>query len=661
MLTIRDKKIWYERRGEQACIFGWGPDTLRFKAAPGGSVSDEDWNLLPPPKTWEESEVKVSMDNGRAVITNGIMKAEMYDNGKVIYYKNDEIILQEMTEYAFDAFYRTYRANADSSFKANVLFKPDKEEHFYGLGQEANDCFDMKGSVSQLEHRNTKSTVPFVYSSKGYGFLWNNPAVGQCELTCNRYKWTVNRTKQVDYLVIGGNTPADVMSKYADIMGHTPRFPKFASGFWQSRLRYESQEDLLNVAREYKKRNIPISVIVIDYFHWTEQGDWKFEPSLWPDVEGMIKELDEMGIKLMVSIWPTTNPKSENYRYMDERNMILRTENGLYGMVDFYGQQDYIDVLKPETREFAWNKIKNNYYDKGVKYFWLDEAEPGLVPNHYDNIRCCRGNFEEYALLYPYYYAKMFYDGLKEAGEEDVITLERAAYAGISRYGALVWSGDLQSTFENLRKSVKTGLNMAMSGIPWWTTDIGGFWGGDIESDYFKDLVIRWFQFGVFCPVTRLHGVRIKPKNHIDRHPGIPETSGGDNEIWSFGERDYNILKDLIELRERLRPYIMEYMEEAKDNGSPIMRPMFYDYSDDEKCYKLDDQYMFGRDILFAPIVEEGCEEREVYLPEDKWVCTTNGQTYAGGQTVSIHAKIDEFIAFVKEGSRVLEAFNKVR
>lgn len=657
MLTIKEHEIWYERRGEQVRISGYGPDTIRFQAAPGGAILEENWNLLPPGENWQETQVHTTSEQGKAVLTNGSLRVEIQENGKVMYYKNGNIILQEMTEFAFDCCYRTYRANGDGAFRANILFQPDKEEHLYGLGQEANDCFDMKGCVSQLEHRNTKSTVPFVYSSKGYGFLWNNPSVGQCELTHNRYKWIANRTRQVDYLVIGGESPAEVMKKYADLMGHTPQFPEFASGFWQSKLRYESQEDLLQVAREYKKRGIPVSVIVIDYFHWTEQGDWKFEPSLWPDVPGMLRELEEMGIKLMVSIWPTTNPNSENYQTMDERNMILKTEYGLHGMQEFYGQQDYIDVLKPETREFVWKKIKENYYDQGITYFWLDEAEPGLTPNHYDNIRCCLGNFEGYALLYPYFYAKMFYDGLQEAGETDIITLERAAYAGVSRYGALVWSGDVPSTFDSLRKSVKTGLSMAMSGIPWWTTDIGGFWGGDIESDSFRELVVRWFQFGVFCPVTRLHGARQKTKNQVDRHPGVAEASGGDNEIWSFGEKAYEILKDLISLRERLRPYVMHYMNEAKEMGSPVMRPMFYDYSDDEITYTLDDQYMFGEDILFAPIVAEKQTEREVYLPAGRWVRTTDKTAFDGGQTITCQAKLNEFIAFVREGARVLSAF----
>ncbi len=688
-LTITDTTICYERRNELAEISAYGRDVLRFRSSPNAVLADEDWILLAQEPVCVHTELR----EHSATIENGRLKAEIFDNGKVVYYKKElaepdavtdakyaagtegkttageayasaenanagyRVLLEEMTEFAFEQSYRTYRSRGSNTHLANVLFAPDPKEHFYGLGGERNGCFDMKGTTSELQHRNTKTSIPFVYSSKGYGFLWNNPSVGRCELTKNHSKWTAYRTKQVDYLVLGGDSPAEVMGMYANLTGHTPAFPEFASGFWQSRLRYESQEDLLEVAREYKRRNLSISVIVIDYFHWTEQGDYRFDPKYWPDPAAMVQELKEMGIELVVSIWPTANPKSENYRYMDDRNMLLRTEHGVYGMQDFYGQQDYMDTLSPATRDFVWSLVKKNYYGYGIHHFWLDEAEPGLVPNHYDNIRCCRGNFEEYALLYPYYYEKMFYDGLAAEGEPEIISLSRAAYMGSQRYGALVWSGDVPSTFDSLRKSVCTGLAMSMSGIPWWTTDIGGFWGGDPRSAEFRELLVRWFQFGVFCPVTRLHGTRVKSPEHVERHPGIQEPSGADNELWSYGEQTYEILKSLVELRERLRPYVMDYMKEAQETGVSIMRPLFMEYPQDEIAYTLEDEYLFGRDILFAPITAYGVTERSVYLPEGVWVRTTDGSRVSGNRWVTAQAGPDEFIAYVREDAGVLEVF----
>ena len=234
---------------------------------------------------------------------------------------------------------------------------------------------------------------------------------------------------------------------------------------------------------------------------------------------------------------------------------------------------------------------------------------------------------------------------MKEMGRDDIITLSRAAYTGAQRFGTLVWSGDIQSTFESLTEQIKSGLNMAMCGLPWWNTDIGGFYGGDTGTEYFRELIVRWFQYGVFCPVMRLHGTR---EGH-DRTRNIKEPSGGENEIWSFGEKNTPILADLIALRYRLIPYISKHMKEASEHGTPVMRPMFFDFPEDPVCWTTGDQYMFGDDILFAPISVQGQTERKVWLPEGDWTLTKDRTAYRGGQWVTVHAEISEFIAFVKD------------
>ncbi len=337
--------------------------------------------------------------------------------------------------------------------------------------------------------------------------------------------------------------------------------------------------------------------------------------------------------------------------------MLVRTENGQYGTFEFYGQQTFIDVTHPKTGSFVWDKVKENYYKYGIKTFWLDEAEPEVHPQQPAHLKYYLGNGAQVAQMYPFYYAKTFYDGLKQEGEEEIVSLTRAAYPGSQRFGAIVWNGDIQSRFLNLKMSIKSGLSMGMCGIPWWNSDIGGFFGGDIESDYFRELIVRWFQFGVFCPVMRLHGTRQRPSYHVDRHPGIIEPSGGDNEIWCFGDENYPVLKSLIELRERLKDYTCKYMDEASSTGAPIMRPMFWHYQDDEICYTLEDQYMYGEDILFAPIYEQGQTEREVYLPKGKWIFARTGEVFEGGRFISCSAAVNEFIAFVREGSEVIKCF----
>ena len=194
---------------------------------------------------------------------------------------------------------------------------------------------------------------------------------------------------------------------------------------------------------------------------------------------------------------------------------------------------------------------------------------------------------------------------------------------------------------------------MSMCGIPWWNTDIGGFYGADITSDYFKELIVRWFQFGLFSPVMRLHGSR---NRHFEPTPGLKEPSGDPNEIWSFGDENFEILKNLIFIREKLRPYIQNQMDVASEKGYPVMRPMFFEYPDDEICYTLDSQYMFGDDIIFAPIVEQGQTVKTVYIPDGEWILTKDKKVYTKG-TYEITANIDEFIAFVKSGSTVIECF----
>ena len=237
-------------------------------------------------------------------------------------------------------------------------------------------------------------------------------------------------------------------------------------------------------------------------------------------------------------------------------------------------------------------------------------------------------------------------------GKDDIITLIRGAYLGSQKYAALVWSGDIPSTFESLQHQLNAALNVAMCGIPWWNTDIGGFYGGDTQSDYFRELIVRWFQFGLFCPVMRLHGNRQRHGEPSD----IIEPGGDPNEIWSFGEQNFEIIRGILKTREKLRPYILDQMKTASEKGWPIIRPMFFVYPENKKCWELNDQYLFGDDILFAPIMEQGQKERSVYIPEGEWILTKDGTEYTAG-THKILAEISEFIALVRKGAKVLECF----
>lgn len=645
-VVINENEIIFSRHCELVRITPCHKNAIRFEAFPDCRINNENFTLMS-----QKAEALISEEENAVTMTVGNLTARLQRNGKVIFYRNGKIILEEKPELTFDDGFRHYENNASGLWSARVTFKSTEGEHFYGLGHEASNCFDLKGCSFDLRHVNAKCTIPFVYSSLGYGFLWNNPAIGNVELSNNRTRWSVGATKKIDYVVIGG-MPKDVSEALADLTGHAPVMPHWATGFWQSRLRYETQDELLAVARRYKEENIPLSAIVADYFHWTEQGDYKFDPAYWKDVKAMTDELHEMDTKLVVSMWPTINENSENYAHMRDNNMLMLTSRGSNRVFNFYGWQAEIDVTNPATRDYVWSRLKKNYIDNGVDALWFDEAEPEIHPEQFDNLIWHEGRADEIGLIYPYYYSQMAYDGFRSIGVEAPVTLTRCAYLGSQKFGSLVWSGDIPSSFDSLSAQVKAGLNMAMCGIPWWNTDIGGFYGGDTQSEEFRELIVRWFQYGVFSPVMRLHGNR----NLHGERSNLKEPSGDPNEIWSFGKRNFKILRELVFLRERLRPYIEHHMKIASEKGYPIMRPMFFDFPDDENCYTVGEQYMFGDDILFAPIVSKGQTKKKVYLPEGKWILTKSKKEYEAGWH-EITAEIDEYIAFVKDGTDVLNCF----
>jgi alpha-D-xyloside xylohydrolase len=402
---------------------------------------------------------------------------------------------------------------------------------------------------------------------------------------------------------------------------------------------------------------------VVDFFHWPNQGDWKFDSRFFPDPQAMVKELEEMRVRLMVSIWPTVDIHSENYKEMAKKGLLMGTEKGMPAFCAYRGITTYCDFTHPEARKFIWEKVKENYYKYGIKMFWLDEAEPeigfegfeypNISPYDYDNLRYHLGNGLEVSNIYPFFYGQAFEEGLQSIGEKDVVNLIRCAWLGSQRFRAVVWSGDIPSTFDSLRRQLKAGLNMAMCGIFWWTTDIGGFYGGDPKDPAFQELIVRWFQFGVFCPIFRLHGFRLPcPQDPSNCPPKEPV--GGSNEVWSYGERVYDIIKELLFLRERIKPYIAEQMERAHEESIPLMRPLFFDFPEDEKTYEVEDEYLFGPDILVAPVIYKDEKRREVYLPQGaQWTEAQSEKVYQGGQWIEVEAPLEIIPVFLRDGARI--------
>lgn len=655
MLTLEEQKIIYHYDAEELWIEPWGENAVRVRATKTNQLPKQNWALIEQDKV----QVQIYKDDNGAIMHNGKLTVKISNSGKItMYNQNNSLLLKEYdTKFsAVNIEAREFVPNIGGDYHLTMRFESlDKNEKIYGMGQYQQPYLDLKGLDLELAHRNSQASVPFALSSLGYGFLWNNPSIGRVVFGKNTTSFEALATKVLDYWFVAGDTPAEIEEAYAKVTGTVPMMPEYGLGFWQCKLRYQTQEELLQIAREYKRRELPIDLIVIDFFHWYKQGEWKFDPVYWPDPDSMISELKEMGIELMVSIWPTIDRESENYNEMLEKGYLIRTERGFRVGLNFQGATIHYDATNPKARKYVWEKVKNNYYNKGIKVFWLDEAEPEYTVYDFDNYRYYLGTDLEIGNIYPVDYARTFYEGMKSEGQENIVNLIRCAWAGSQKYGTLVWSGDIESSFSSMKNQLAAGLNMGIAGIPWWTTDIGGFYGGNPQDPKFKELFVRWFQWGTFCPVMRLHGDRQPQQPQIGTTGGATCRSGAPNEVWSYGEEVYKICVKYMKLREKMRDYTRLLMKEAHEKGTPIIRPLFYEYPEDIQCWNVEDEYFYGSDILVAPILESGAISRKIYLPNSStWIEYETKKHYDGGKWIEVKVTLDTIPIFIKEKSKVL-------
>ena len=684
MVREENNRLVIEEGITRVYIECWGKDSLRVRMTAEPKMDENDWALCEPVEEvipeitfetvdttdpWYRGEEwkKYHMTGTVATLKNGKITAKvnpegwisfLNDKGEILteeYWRNRNRINRYAVPLRVDA--RELKPITGSTdYTLTARFEAYDDEKIYGMGQYQDRHLDKKGATLELAHRNSQASVPFMISNRGYGFFWNNPAIGTVTFATNKTEWHAKSTKKMDYFITAGDTPADLERNYSAATGRTPMMPEFGLGYWQCKLRYRNQEEILKVAREHKRRGLPMDAIVVDFFHWSMQGDFKFEKRDWPDPAAMVKELKEMGIETVVSVWPTIDERSENFGEMSSKGYLVRTDRGNGNHMTWMGNTIFYDPTNPGARKFVWEKCKQNYYDLGIRIFWLDEAEPEYGPYDFDNYRYYAGPALQCTNIYPLMYAKGFYDGLKQSGEKEIMSLVRCAWAGSQKYGVLTWSGDIHSSFRAMREQLQAGLSMGLAGIPWWTSDIGGFVGGDITDPGFQELLLRWFAWGAFCPVFRMHGERSpwyeREEEFINNVRQL--TSGQDNEVWSFGEENYEILKSFLFIRENLRPYIRECMRQASECGAPVMRPLFYDFPDDKMAWEMEDAYMFGPDLLVAPVMEAGVKTREVYLPKGaNFVESYTGKVYEGGQKVEAKAPLNVIPVFVREGKEI--------
>jgi alpha-D-xyloside xylohydrolase len=535
---------------------------------------------------------------------------------------------------------RPVEVNGEKTFHAEVSFPIyGSHEGFYGLGQHQAGVWNYRGETVDLSQENTNIAVPLLVSTNGYGIFWNNPSRS---VVNNRFVHGLYLSAEVadriDYYFIYGPDADQIIARYRELTGEVPLFGKWAYGFWQCKNKYESQAEIEGVAAKYRALHIPVDNIVQDWFWWITMGEMKWNEH-YPDPQGMIDTLHKENFHLMVSIWPYFRPGSATYDEFDKNGwFIAKTTQPSFHPV---GQALY-DPTNDAARKNYWENANTALFQKGVDAWWLDTDEPETEARE-DNIlvtnKMAIGSGARYANVYPLFHVGGVSEGQQKASQDKrVFILSRSAYAGAQRFGVTAWSGDVLSDWVTFARQIPAGLNYSISGMPYWTTDIGGFIsGGNLNDPKFRELFIRWFQFGTFSPIFRVHGTR----------------NPSENELWSYGPDAQKILVDYDNLRYRLMPYIYSEAWQVTSNHGTLMRPLVMDWREDVEAQNTGDEYLFGPSILVAPVTTEGATSRTVYLPEAKWYDFWTGAVVQGGKRIQADAPIEKLPLFVRAGSIV--------
>ncbi len=554
---------------------------------------------------------------------------------------------------------------SETGYRVSATFGASADEHFYGLGQQQQGALDLREHQIRCWHDYSAIggetvCVPFMISTRGYGLVWDNPSKTTIDLGFNQQSvWRSEIGDQVSFFVIAGANSDEIYQGYRLLTGVSHLLPKAAYGYIQSKAIYPTQDQLLEVAKQYRARDLPLDVLVVDFLNMTRQGELDLDPARWPDPAGMNDKLHAMGIDTMLSVWPHFAQGTRFYNMLREKGWLIHSPDGTPdagGFKDAIGPN--IDTTNPAAARWFWEAIRDRYIKPyHFDSVWLDETEPDIDPAK-DVFAI--GSGSRYYNVYPLFHTASVYEGFRrDFGDGPrVLILARASYLGAQRNGTVFWSSDIQATWDMLKRSIPAGLNFTASGMPYWDTDIAGFFSPSLPSTYrpahkplidpsdvldtvgnyvdYPELFVRWFEWGAFMPVMRAHGER--------KH----------NEVWSYGKQAEPILAKYLRLRYQLLPYTYSLAYGSYKTGAPFMRALFMDFPNDPDVTGVPDEYMFGPAFLVAPVSEQGATRRNIYLPAGSdWYNYWTNERVRGGQTISVDAPIDTIPLFVRAGSIV--------
>jgi alpha-D-xyloside xylohydrolase len=588
-------------------------------------VIKSDWPATPFDVRESADDFTLSTGKLKLVVTKKDSVIVFYDAaGKKLSQENDRSLIP-------------VEVNGEKTFHLERFTNMwDTQEAFYGLGQHQAGVLSWRGESVDISQDNTNISIPLLVSSSGYGIFWNNPSRSRFN---NRFVHAFfissEVADQMDYYFIYGPDFDRIISVYRELTGTVPLFGKWAYGYWQCKNRYDSQAEILQIAKRYRSEKIPLDNIVQDWFWWNTMGEPVWNKN-YPDPKGMVDELHKENVHLMVSVWPFFRPGSPVYDDMAKKGFFIDKTK----VTGFHpaGMALY-DAYNPEARKYYWNLMDNALFKIGVDAWWLDTTEPeteGREESVLLRNKVGIGSGARYADLFPLMTTSAVYQGQRAASDQKrVFILSRSAFAGSQRNAAAVWSGDVDPNWETFRRQIPAGLNYSMSGNPYWTTDIGGFVVANPDDPAYRELYARWFEFGAFNPIFRAHGTR----------------TTNQNEIWSYGSQMQTILTRYDRLRYRLMPYIYSVAwKTTKENYTP-MRALVMDFRDDPRVWNIGDQFLFGPSLLVNPVTEPGATSRHLYLPKVKWYDFWTGDALDGGRAIDTPAPIDRMPLFVRAGT----------
>ena len=668
----------------------YGPSTVRVLKSPAGTAfTKESLAVIKKPQT---TKLSVQQQGDVILLKSEKLKVDInLKSGKIAFETLSGTSL--LSEKESGVKFTDFNDAGSKTYTVSQLFKLDADENIYGLGQQQRCKLSLRNEKINMVQGNTDDYVPFLVSTKGYGLFWDNysPTTFEDKPESASFKSEVGDC--IDYyFMLGGNIDGSIACM-RDLTGQAPMFPLWTFGFWQSKERYKSQSELVGVVQKHRELGVPLDGIIQDWQYWGSNYLWNAMDFLnpeFPNPKKMVEDIHNMNAHVIISIWNSFGPQTKQYREMKPQGMLLKfgtwPQSGLETWppnMEYPSGVEPYDVYNPAARQIYWKYLKNGLFSLGIDGWWMDSSEPDHLdfkPTDFD-IKTYLGSFRKVRNAFPLMTVGGVADNQRAtSSDKRVFILTRSAFAGQQRYGANTWSGDVNSSWQSLRNQIPAGLNFSMSAIPYWNTDIGGFFAGAYNKSWndgsgaknpaFQELYVRWLQFGAFTPMMRSHGTDVP------------------REIYNFGKKGepiFDALAKSINLRYSLLPYIYSAAWDITNNQSTMMRALVMDFND-KKVVDMNNEYMFGKSILVAPIVnaqytsetvvktdensgwnkDDKKDEKEMavdftqqksskaYLPVGtSWFDFWSNQKYDGGQEVTLTTTIDKIPLFIKAGSIV--------